>query len=40
MDPVSSWLMAREYTVWKTAIAALPFWTADLKAHVLNSAIE
>ena len=32
--------MAREYSVWNTAIAALQFWTADLKVHVLSSAIE
>ena len=32
--------MAREYSVWNAAVAALQFWTADLKAHVLNSAIE
>ena len=40
MDPGNYWLMAREYSVWNTAIAALKFWTADLKAHVLSSAIE
>ena len=32
--------MVREYLVWNTAIAALQFWTADLKAHNLSSAIE
>ena len=32
--------MAREYSVWNTAIGALEFWTADLKAHVLGSTIE
>ena len=26
--------------VWNTAVAALQFWTADLKAHVLSSATE
>ena len=30
--------MAREYSVWNTAVAALQFWTADLKVHVLSSA--
>ena len=40
MDPVDYWLMAREYSVWNTAIAALQFWTADLEAHMLSSAIE
>ena len=32
--------MAREYSVWNVAIATLQFWTADLKAHMLSSAIE
>ena len=32
--------MAREYSVWNATVAALQFWTADLKAHVLSSAIE
>ena len=32
--------MAREYSVWKTTVAALQFWTVDLKAHVLSSAID
>ena len=40
MDPVNYWLMAREYSVWNATIAVLQFWTADLKAHILNSAIE
>ena len=40
MDPVDYWSMAREYLVWNAAAAALQFWTADLKAHVLSSAIE
>ena len=40
MDPVDYWLMAREYSIWNVAVAALQFWTADLKAHVLSSAIE
>ena len=40
MDPVNYWLMAREYSVWNATIAALQFWTANLKAHVLSSAIE
>ena len=40
MDPVDYWPMAREYFVWNTTVAALQFWTADHKAHVLNSAIE
>ena len=32
--------MARKYSVWNAAVAALQFWTADLKAQVLSSAIE
>ena len=32
--------MAREYSVWNTALAALQFWTADFKAHILSSTIE
>ena len=32
--------MVREYSVWNATIAALQFWTADLKAHVLSSVIE
>ena len=40
MDPVHYWPMAREYSVLNNAIAALQFWTADLKAHILSSAIE
>ena len=40
MNPVNYWPMAREYSVWNAAIAALQFWTADLEAHILRSAIE
>ena len=40
MDPVVYWLMAREYSVWNATLAALQFWTADLKAHLLSSTIE
>ena len=32
--------MAREYSIWNAAIAALQVWTADLKVHILSSAIE
>ena len=34
------WSMAREYSVWNAAVAALQLWTADLKVHVLSSTIE
>ena len=40
MDPIDYWLMAREYSVWNAAVAALQFWTADLEAHMLSSSIE
>ena len=40
MDPVNYWLMAREYSVWNATVAALQFWTADLRANVLSSTIE
>ena len=31
--------LAREYSIWNAAVAALQFWTADPKAHVLFSTI-
>ena len=40
MDPVNYWPMAREYFIWNAAVAALRFWTADLKAQLLSSTIE
>ena len=40
MNVTDYWPMAREYSVWNTAVAALQFWTTDLEAHVLSSAIE
>ena len=40
MDPIDYWPMAIEYSIWNTAVATLQFWTADLKAHELCSAIE
>ena len=40
MNVANYWPMAREYSVWNATVAALQFWTADLKAHVLSSAIE
>ena len=40
MDPVDYWPMVREYSVRNAAVAALQFWTADLKAHVLSSTTE
>ena len=32
--------MAREYSVWNAAVAALQFWTTYLEANVLSSTIE
>ena len=40
MNTTDYWPMAREYSVWNATVAALQFWTASLKAHVLSSAIE
>ena len=40
MNVKDYWPMAREYSVWNTTVAALQFWTADLKAHVYSSTIE
>ena len=40
MNVTDYWPMARDYSIWNAAVAALQFWTADLKVHVLSSAIE
>ena len=40
MNVTDYWPMAQEYSVWNAAVAALKFWTTDLEAHVLSSAIE
>ena len=40
MNTMDYWPMAREYSVWNATVASLQFWTADLEAHVLSSAIE
>ena len=40
MNVINYWSMTREYSVWKTEVAALQFWTADFKAHVFSSTIE
>ena len=40
MNATDYWPMAREYSIWNAAVAALQFWTADLKVHVLSSATE
>ena len=40
MNATDYWPMAREYSIWNATVAALQFWTADLKAHVLSSTVE
>ena len=40
MNVTDYWPMAREYSVWNATVVTLQFWTADLKAHALSSAIE
>ena len=40
MNAADYWPMAREYSIWNATVAALQFWTSDLKAHILSSATE
>ena len=40
MNVTDYWPMARQYLIWNAAVAALQFWTADLKAQVLSGTIE
>ena len=40
MNAMDYWPLAREYFIWNATVAALHFWTADLKAHVLSFTIE
>ena len=40
MNVADYWTMAREYLIWNATVAALQFWTADLKAHILHSTIK
>ena len=40
MNVTDYWPMARQYSIWNAIVAALQFWTADLKVHVLSSTIE
>ena len=40
MNTTDYWPMAREYSIWNAMVAALNFWTADLKAHTLSSTTE
>ena len=38
--PGNYWPMAREYSVWNAAVAAIQFWMADLDAYILSSTIN
>ena len=40
MNVTDYWPVSRKYSVCNATVAALQFWTADLKAHVLSSTIE
>ena len=40
MNTMDYWPLAREYSIWNATVAALNFWTADLKPHTLGSATE
>ena len=40
MNVTDYWPMARKYSIWNIAVAALHFWTADLEPHVLSSTIN
>ena len=40
MDATDYWPMAREYSIWNTAIASLQFWTEDLDPVTLGRATE
>ena len=40
MNVTDYWPMAQEYSIWKSAIASLQFWTADLDPVTLSMATE
>ena len=40
MNITDIWPMGREYSVWNAAVAALQFWTVDLKAYILGMTID
>ena len=40
MKTTNYWPFVREYSIWNAAVAALPFWTADLGPNILSSTIE
>ena len=39
MDVINYWPMARGYSIWSAAVAAIHYWTTDLEAHMLGSTI-
>ena len=40
MNIADYWLMAREYSIWNSAITSLQFWTADQEPFTLSRATE
>ena len=40
MNVTDYWPMAMEYSIWKSVIASLQFWTADLDPVTLHRATE
>ena len=40
MNVTDYWPMAGGYSVWNAAVAALQFWTVDLKIYILSSTID
>ena len=40
MDASQYWPFAWKYSIWNAAVAALQFWTDDLKPHVLSHVID
>ena len=40
MNAMDYWTMAREYSIWNAAVAALQFWTVDLQPHIFSSTIN
>ena len=40
MDASQYWPFAHEYSIWTATVAALQFWMADLKSHVLTDVID
>ena len=40
MDVTHYWLLARKYSIWNAAVAALQFWMTDLDPQTLSNVIE